>query len=71
MGRLSTSAKNRILNLRFQKSFRIKQIAQTLLQENDIKVVLRVEIHYVTGCLSFLFNLGITKVYKYILKKIY
>jgi transposase len=38
MGRLSTFAKNRILNLRFQKSYRIKQIAQTLLQENEIKV---------------------------------
>lgn len=38
MGRLSTFAKNRILNLRFQKSFRIKQIAQTLLSEDNIKV---------------------------------
>ena len=38
MGRLSTFAKNRILNLRFQKSFRIKQIALTLLQEDNIKV---------------------------------
>lgn len=38
MGRLSTFAKNRILNLRFQKSFRIKQIAQSLLQEDNIKV---------------------------------
>lgn len=38
MGRLSTFAKNRILNLRFQKSYRIKQIASTLLQEDNIKV---------------------------------
>jgi transposase len=38
MGRLSTFAKNRILNLRFQKCYRIKQIAQTLLQEDSIKV---------------------------------
>ena len=38
MGRLSTFAKNRILNLRFQKSYRIKQIANALLQENEIKV---------------------------------
>jgi transposase len=38
MGRLSTFAKNRILNLRFQKSYRIKQIAHTLLQEDNIKV---------------------------------
>jgi len=38
MGRLSTFAKNRILNLRFQKSYRIKQIAATLLQEDNIKV---------------------------------
>lgn len=38
MGRLSTFAKNRILNLRFQKSFRIKQIAISLQQEDDIKV---------------------------------
>ena len=38
MGRLSTFAKNRILNLRFQKSYRIKQIAQTLLTEDNIKV---------------------------------
>ncbi len=38
MGRLSTFAKNRILNLRFQKSFRIKQIAQSLQQDDDIKV---------------------------------
>lgn len=38
MGRLSTYAKNRILNLRFQKSYRIKQIAQCLLQEDNIKV---------------------------------
>ena len=38
MGRLSTFAKNRILNLRFQKSFRIKQIAQSLQQEDNIKV---------------------------------
>ena len=38
MGRLSTFAKNRILNLRFQKSFRIKQIALTLLSEDNIKV---------------------------------
>jgi transposase len=38
MGRLSTFAKNRILNLRFQKSFRIKQIATALLQEDNIKV---------------------------------
>ncbi len=39
MGRLSTFAKNRILSLRFQKSFRIKQIALTLQQEDDIKVI--------------------------------
>ena len=38
MGRLSTFAKNRILNLRFQKSYRIKQIALTLLSEDNIKV---------------------------------
>ena len=38
MGRLSTFAKNRILNLRFQKCFRIKQIALTLQQEDSIKV---------------------------------
>lgn len=38
MGRLSTFAKNRILNLRFQKSYRIKQIALSLQQEDDIKV---------------------------------
>ena len=38
MGRLSTFAKNRILNLRFQKSYRIKQIALTLLAEDNIKV---------------------------------
>ncbi|CAF0857098.1 unnamed protein product [Brachionus calyciflorus] len=38
MGRLSTFAKNRILNLRFQKSYRIKQIANTLFQEDNIKV---------------------------------
>ena len=38
MGRLSTFAKNRILNMRFQKCFRIKQIAQTLVQEDSIKV---------------------------------
>ena len=38
MGRLSTFAKNRILNLRFQKNFRIKQIALSLLQEDNIKV---------------------------------
>lgn len=38
MGRLSTFAKNRILNLRFQKSFRIKQIATSLFQEDNIKV---------------------------------
>lgn len=38
MGRLSTFAKNRILNLRFQKCYRIKQIAQTLIQEDNIKV---------------------------------
>ena len=43
MGRLSTFAKNRILNLRFQKSFRIKQIAQE-------------EIKYGVKC-SILFNL--------------
>lgn len=38
VGRLSTYAKNRILNLRFQKSYKIKHIAQTLLQEDNIKV---------------------------------
>lgn len=38
MGRLSTFAKNRILNLRFQKSYRIKQIANSLFQEDNIKV---------------------------------
>ena len=38
MGRLSTFAKNRILNLRFQKSYRIKQIALALLTEDNIKV---------------------------------
>ena len=38
MGRLSPYAKNRILNLRFTKSFRIKQIATSLLQEDKIKV---------------------------------
>jgi len=38
MGRLSPYAKNRILNLRFTKSFRIKQIATSLLQEDNIKV---------------------------------
>lgn len=38
MGRLSTFAKNRILNLRFQKSYRIKQIANALFQEDNIKV---------------------------------
>ena len=38
MGRLSTFAKNRILNLRFQNSFRIKQIAQSLQLEDSIKV---------------------------------
>ena len=38
MGRLSPFAKNRILNLRFQKNFRIKQIASTLFQEDNIKV---------------------------------
>ncbi len=38
MGRLSTFAKNRILYLRFQKSFRIKQIAQSLQLEDSVKV---------------------------------
>jgi transposase len=38
MGRLSTFAKNRILNLRFQKSYRIKQIALSLFTEDNIKV---------------------------------
>ena len=38
MGRLSTFAKNRILNLRFQKSYRIKQIALALFNEDNIKV---------------------------------
>lgn len=38
MGRLSTFAKNRILNLRFQLSYRIKQIASALLNEDNIKV---------------------------------
>lgn len=38
MGRLSTFAKNRILNLRFQKSYRIKQIALALFTEDNIKV---------------------------------
>lgn len=38
MGRLSTFAKNRILFLRFQRSFRIKQIALSLQQEDNIKV---------------------------------
>ena len=38
MGRLSTFAKNRILDLRFQKSCRIKQIAIALSLENNIKV---------------------------------
>jgi transposase len=38
MGRLSTFAKNRILNMRFQKCFRIKQIAQALIAEDNIKV---------------------------------
>jgi transposase len=38
VGRLSTYAKNRILNLRFQNNYKIKHIAQTLLQEDNIKV---------------------------------
>jgi hypothetical protein len=38
VGRLSTYAKNRILNLRFQNNSKIKHIAQTLLQEDNIKV---------------------------------
>jgi transposase len=38
MGRLSTFAKNRILNLRFQRGFRIKQIAIALQTEDTIKV---------------------------------
>lgn len=38
VGRLSVYAKNRILNLRFQKNNKIKHIAQTLLQEDSIKV---------------------------------
>ena len=38
MVRLSTFAKHRILILRFQKNYRIKQIAQSLLQDNEIKV---------------------------------
>lgn len=38
VGRLSIYAKNRILNLRFQMNSKIKHIAQTLLQEDNIKV---------------------------------
>jgi transposase len=38
VGRLSTYAKNRILNLRFQQSQKITQIAKTLQSEDNIKV---------------------------------
>ena len=38
VGRLSTYAKNRIINLRFQLNSKIKHIAQSLLQEDNIKV---------------------------------
>jgi hypothetical protein len=38
VGRLSTFAKNRILNLRFQKNIKITEIARILEQEDKIKV---------------------------------
>jgi transposase len=38
VGRLSTYAKNRILNLRFQQDLKITQIAKTLHNEDNIKV---------------------------------
>ena len=42
VGRLSIYAKNRILNLRFQKNNKIKHIAQTLLSEDNIKGNLKI-----------------------------
>ena len=38
VGRLSTFAKNRILNLRFQKNIKITQIARKLEQEDKINI---------------------------------